>query len=64
MFVFALALFVSAGTVRWVAGWAYLILFFGFVTALSMWLSKYNPGLLTERMTGIGKSNQKSWDKV
>lgn len=62
--VFALALFLSAGTVAWIAGWAYLILFFSFVIALSMWLSKYNPGLLTERMTGIGKSDQKSWDKV
>lgn len=62
--VFALALFLPAGTVAWIAGWVYLILFFSFVIALSLWLSKNNPGLLTERMTGIGKSDQKSWDKV
>jgi protein-S-isoprenylcysteine O-methyltransferase Ste14 len=62
--VFALALFLAAGTVAWPAGWAFLLLFFGFVVALSLWLLKHNPGLLTERMTGIGKPDQKAWDKV
>ncbi len=62
--VFALALFLAAGTVLWPAGWAFLVLFFGFTLALSQWLLKHNPGLLTERMTGIGKPNQKTWDKV
>jgi protein-S-isoprenylcysteine O-methyltransferase Ste14 len=62
--VFALALFLAAGTVVWPAGWAFLVLFFGFVIALSLWLLRHNPGLLTERMTGIGKRDQKAWDKV
>jgi protein-S-isoprenylcysteine O-methyltransferase Ste14 len=62
--VFALALFLAAGTVVWLAGWAFLVLFFGFTIAISRWLLKYNPGLLTERMTGIGKPDQKAWDKV
>jgi protein-S-isoprenylcysteine O-methyltransferase Ste14 len=62
--VFALALFLAAGTVAWTAGWAFLVLFFGFTIALSAWLLKHNPGLLTERMTGIGKPDQKTWDKV
>jgi protein-S-isoprenylcysteine O-methyltransferase Ste14 len=62
--VFALILFVAAGTIAWVAGWAFLALFFGFTIALSVWLLGHNPGLLTERMTGIGKSDQKRWDKV
>jgi protein-S-isoprenylcysteine O-methyltransferase Ste14 len=62
--IFALVLFVAAGTVAWPAGWAFLILFFCFVIALSAWLLRRNPGLLTERMTGIGKSDQKAWDKV
>src|SRR3954453_8372239 len=62
--VFALALFLAAGTVAWLAGWAFLVLFFGFTIALSLWLLKYSPGLLTERMTGIGKADQKAWDKV
>ncbi len=62
--VFALALFLAAGTVAWPAGWAFLILFFGFTVAISLWLLRHNPGLLTERMTGIGKADQKTWDKV
>jgi protein-S-isoprenylcysteine O-methyltransferase Ste14 len=62
--VFALALFLAAGTVAWPAGWAFLVLFFGFTVALSMWLLRNSPELLTERMTGIGKPDQKSWDKV
>src|SRR5215216_2702442 len=62
--VFALALFLAAGTVAWPAGWAFLVLFFGFTIALSRWLITNNPGLLTERMTGIGKPDQKTWDKL
>lgn len=61
--VFAVALFWAAGTVAWLAGWAFLVLFFGFVVAISLWLLQNNPGLLTERMTGIGKADQKTWDK-
>jgi protein-S-isoprenylcysteine O-methyltransferase Ste14 len=62
--VLALALFLAAGTLVWPAGWAFLVLFFGFTVALSRWLLRHNPGLLTERMTGIGKANQKTWNKV
>src|SRR6266542_802894 len=61
--VFAVVLFGAAGTIAWPAGWAFLMLFFGFVIVLSAWLIRYNPSLLTERMTGIGKSDQKLWDK-
>jgi len=62
--VFGLALFVAAGTIIWPAGWTFLILFLGFAIALSRWLLRHNPGLLTERMTGIGKPNQPTWDRV
>jgi protein-S-isoprenylcysteine O-methyltransferase Ste14 len=62
--VFGLTLFIAAGTIIWPAGWAFLILFLGFTIALSRWLFRHNPGLLTERMTGIGKPNQPTWDRV
>lgn len=62
--VFALTLFLAAGTAAWLAGWSFLLLFFGFTVALSGWLLRHNPGLLTERMTGVGKADQKTWDKV
>ena len=61
---FAAALFLPSGTIAWPAGGVFLILFFGFVIATSLWLLRYNPGLLTERMTGAGKPDQKAWDKV
>jgi len=63
--VFALALFLGAGTVFWLAGWAYLVLFFGSNVALARWLLRHDPGLLKERMTGgLGKPGQPTWDKV
>ena len=62
--VIALALFLAAGTAAWPAGWAFWALFFVFTVAISRWLLRHNPGLLTERMTGIGKADQKTWDKV
>jgi protein-S-isoprenylcysteine O-methyltransferase Ste14 len=62
--VFALALFLGAGTILWPAGWAYLVLFFGADAALGLWLLKHDPGLLEERMTGFGKSGEPIWDKV
>ncbi len=62
--VFALALFLPAGTLAWPAGWAFLVLFFGMVIAVSLWLLKNNPGLLNERMSGTIRSDQKTWDQV
>jgi protein-S-isoprenylcysteine O-methyltransferase Ste14 len=62
--VFGLALFLAAGTVVWASGWVFLVLFLGFIVALTGWLLRHNPGLLTERMTGIGKPNQPAWDRV
>ena len=62
--VFAVALFVPAGTFAWPAGWVFFGLFFGFTAALSIWLFKFSPDLLAERLTGIGKADQKTWDKV
>jgi O-antigen/teichoic acid export membrane protein len=61
---FAVALFLSAGTLAWWAAWAYLVLMFGFTIAISIWLFKFNPDLLAERLSGIGKPGQKTWDKV
>jgi protein-S-isoprenylcysteine O-methyltransferase Ste14 len=61
--LFALALFLPAGSLSWLAGWVFLILFFGFFTSVNIWLFKHNPGLLQERMS-LGRSDQKGWDKV
>ena len=60
---FALALFLPAGTLAWLAGWIYLLLFFSFYLGVNAWLLRYNPGLLQERMS-LSKPDQKGWDKV
>ena len=61
---FGLVLFLPAGTLAWPAAWVYLVLLFGFTIAISIWLLRFNPDLLVERMKGIGKPGQKTWDKV
>jgi protein-S-isoprenylcysteine O-methyltransferase Ste14 len=60
---FGLALFLPAGTLAWLAGWIFLVLFFGFLLAINLWLFRHNPGLLQERMR-LGTSDQQDWDKV
>src|SRR5258706_14515043 len=61
--VVSLALFLAAGTVGWVAGWIFLVLFFGFFLGVNIWLFRHNPGLLQER-TRFGTSDQQGWDKI
>jgi protein-S-isoprenylcysteine O-methyltransferase Ste14 len=60
---FGLALFLPAGTLAWLAGWIFLVLFFGFLLAINCWLFRHNPGLLLER-TRLGTSDQQGWDKA
>jgi protein-S-isoprenylcysteine O-methyltransferase Ste14 len=61
--IFALALFIPAGTIVWLAGWIFLTSFFGFAIFIFSWLYKHNPGLLQERMQ-LGTSDQQGWDKI
>lgn len=60
---FALALFLPAGTLAWPAGWVFLVLFFGFYLATTLWLFRHNPGLLQER-THLATADQQGWDKL
>ena len=61
--IFALALFLPAGTTVWPIGWIYLVLFFGFFLGINAWLFRHNPRLLQERMS-LARPDQKRWDKV
>jgi protein-S-isoprenylcysteine O-methyltransferase Ste14 len=61
--VVALSLFLAAGTLAWPAGWAFLLLFFGSLGWLILWLARHNPTLLKERMA-LSQPDQKAWDKV
>ena len=53
--VFGVVLFLPAGTLAWPAAWVYLVLLFSFTIGVSVWLSRFNPELLSERVSGIGK---------
>jgi protein-S-isoprenylcysteine O-methyltransferase Ste14 len=64
MLVIALALFLPAGTLDWPAGWIFLGLMFALSIAESIWLIRFNPALMNERMTGLGRKDQEKWDKV
>ena len=61
--VIAAVLFLPAGTIAWRSGWIFLVLFSGFVVAITVWLYGHDPGLLQERMT-VFKPDQEAWDKV
>src|SRR5918992_1058059 len=61
---FGLVLFLPAGTLVWPAAWVYLVLLFSFTLGISIWLLRFNPELLSERMSGLGRSGHKRWDKV
>jgi protein-S-isoprenylcysteine O-methyltransferase Ste14 len=62
--VFALLLFGAAGTLRWIAGWVLMVLFFGFALAVSVMLIRHDPALLEERLRPIIQKDQPAWDKV
>jgi protein-S-isoprenylcysteine O-methyltransferase Ste14 len=62
--VFAALLFVSAGTVLWLAGWVYIAIFFGFALTIVLWLGREDPELLAERLSSPIQRGQPLWDKV
>jgi protein-S-isoprenylcysteine O-methyltransferase Ste14 len=62
--VFAALLFVSAGTLLWPAGWAFIAIFFSFAVAIVLWLARKEPELLQERMSSPMQSGQPLWDKM
>jgi protein-S-isoprenylcysteine O-methyltransferase Ste14 len=61
--LFSLALFLLAGTIAWLAGWVFLVLFLGFYVTVTLWLYRHNPGLMQERLR-LGTSDQQGWDKT
>lgn len=64
MLVIALALFLPAGTLAWPAGWIFIGLMFGLSVSESAWLIRFNPALMNERMSGLGRKDQEKWDKI
>lgn len=57
-------LFVSAGTMRWTGGWVFMAEMVIGSVATMLWLKRYDPALLKERMGGPFQKGQVFWDKV
>jgi protein-S-isoprenylcysteine O-methyltransferase Ste14 len=62
--IFSALLFGAAGTIRWLAGWAYLILFFVGALWITLLLARHDPALLAERMKVPVQKGQPFWDKI
>jgi protein-S-isoprenylcysteine O-methyltransferase Ste14 len=57
-----LALFASAGTLRFVEGWVFMALFFGAALTITVYLARKDPALL-ERRTQAGLVAEKEWSQ-
>jgi protein-S-isoprenylcysteine O-methyltransferase Ste14 len=61
--VMGAALFLSAGTLRWLHGWLFLAVFL-FLTLVAMaWLLRVNPDIFVARSRPTGRGT-KGWDRV
>jgi len=62
--IFALLLFVPAGTLRWPGAWVFLAI----MAVASFWgsarLARHDPALLQERMRSPFQRDQKPWDRL
>jgi protein-S-isoprenylcysteine O-methyltransferase Ste14 len=62
--VTALLLFSAAGTGRWAVGWAYLSLTGLCGLGVGLWLARFDPELLDQRLASPVQRGQKTFDKV
>jgi protein-S-isoprenylcysteine O-methyltransferase Ste14 len=62
LLVFAVLLFVPAGTLAWWRGWQFLLIFFVVMTAAALWLWRVNPEIYAARRRI--HQGTKRWDVV
>ncbi|MBO0712874.1 MAG: hypothetical protein J2P47_16500, partial [Acetobacteraceae bacterium] len=60
----AALLFVAAGTWRWPQAWVFIIEMAATSIAVGVWLARYDPGLLAERMSSPLQRSQAAADKA
>jgi protein-S-isoprenylcysteine O-methyltransferase Ste14 len=60
----AALLFGAAGTFRWAAGWWFLIEWAVLGMWIGLWLARYDPALLAERLGPLVQAQQSRWDRV
>ena len=57
-------LFLPAGTVHWRGAWIFMAEFVLAALVITLWLARYDRGLLKERMSGLFQRGQPVSDKV
>lgn len=57
-------IFLPAGTLAYPAGWIFIALLVSSGVTTLLWLAKYSPSLLRERMASPWQREQKPWDRV
>jgi protein-S-isoprenylcysteine O-methyltransferase Ste14 len=57
-------LFGAAGTLAWPGAWCYLIEMGALGLWIGMWLARYDPALLAERLGSFVQRGQSAWDKL
>jgi protein-S-isoprenylcysteine O-methyltransferase Ste14 len=62
--VMALLLFLPAGTARYWQAWAFLVVFIGASTAITLYLAKSDPALLRRRVTGGPPAEKQTSQKI
>lgn len=60
----AVLLFGAAGTISWSAGWCFLFVWAVPGVWLGLWLARYDPGLLAERLRPVMQPQQHLWDRL
>jgi protein-S-isoprenylcysteine O-methyltransferase Ste14 len=60
----AVLLFVAAGTWRWPQAWIFIVEMVATGIAVGVWLARYDPGLLAERMSSPLQRSQAAADKL
>ena len=64
LIIIALLLFVPAGTINWTGAWIFVIETSVVSIVLAVWLARYDPELLKERMRSPFQKEQSAPDKI
>jgi protein-S-isoprenylcysteine O-methyltransferase Ste14 len=62
--LYALLLFVPAGTLRWPGAWVFVAINAAASFAGITWLARHDPALLKERMRSPFQRTQQTWDRL
>jgi protein-S-isoprenylcysteine O-methyltransferase Ste14 len=64
LIIFIAILFITAGRLDWMAGWAFLVFFLLAVGVIVVWARRHDPELMKERQAASQAENVKRWDQI